>query len=125
MPSRGSSPTFTFIDLFAGIGGTRIAFERAGGECVFSCEWDRFACKTYQENFGHSPAGDITKLAPKDIPAHDLLVAGFPCQPFSIAGVSKHNALGIDHGFKHPTQGTLFFEIVKILKHRRPKAFVL
>jgi DNA (cytosine-5)-methyltransferase 1 len=125
MAPKGSRPAFTFIDLFAGIGGTRLAFERAGGECLFASEWDRFACKTYQENFGHPPQGDIRSIAPTDIPAHDILVAGFPCQPFSIAGVSKHNVLGNDHGFKHPTQGTLFFEIVRILKHHRPKAFVL
>ena len=116
---------FTFIDLFAGIGGTRIAFEEAGGKCLFSSEIDRFARETYEANFGDAPHGDITQIKDSDIPSHDVLVAGFPCQPFSLAGVSKHNALGREHGFKHPTQGTMFFEIERILKHRRPKAFLL
>ena len=111
---------FRFIDLFAGIGGMRLAFEEAGGKCVFSSEWDRFSQQTYRANFGDDPTGDIKEVDPSSIPDHDVLVAGFPCQPFSIAGVSKHNALGNMHGFDHPTQGTLFFEIVRILKaHRR------
>jgi len=114
-----------FIDLFAGIGGFRLGFERAGGECVFSSEWDRFCQKTYQANFGEVPQGDITKIPEASIPPHDILVAGFPCQPFSIAGVSKHTALGVAHGFQHPTQGTLFFDVVRILRHHRPAAFVL
>ncbi len=114
-----------FIDLFAGIGGFRLAFESLGCECVFVSEWDKFAQKTYQDNFGHIPAGDIQKISSKKIPDHDILTAGFPCQPFSIAGVSKHNSLGNEHGFNHPTQGTLFFEIVRILRDKSPQAFLL
>lgn len=121
-PEHGS---FTFIDLFAGIGGTRIAFEEAGGHCVFSSEIDKFARQTYLANHGDEPAGDITEIAASDIPDHDLLVAGFPCQPFSISGVSKKNALGRPHGFEDPTQGTMFFEICRILKEKRPRAFLL
>ncbi len=116
---------FTFIDLFAGIGGFRIAFERAGGQCVFSSEWDVQAQKTYQANFGDEPSGDITKIAASEIPDHDILTAGFPCQPFSIAGVSKHNALGNSHGFEHATQGTLFFDVARIIAEKRPSAFLL
>jgi len=116
---------FTFIDLFAGIGGMRIAFEEAGGQCVFSSEWDRFSQKTYYANFGVIPHGDITIIDEKEIPDHDVLVAGFPCQPFSIAGVSKKNSLGKNHGFLDQTQGTLFFDIVRIIKEKRPKAFLL
>ena len=93
------TPKFTFIDLFAGIGGMRIAFEENGGQCVFSCEWDKYCQKTYFENFGVVPVGDIRQVYEKDIPNHDILVAGFPCQPFSIAGVSKKNSLGRDTGF--------------------------
>ncbi len=120
-----SDKKFTFIDLFAGIGGIRLAFEAVGGECVFSSEWDEMAQKTYEENFHEIPSGDITKIDARDIPDHDILTGGFPCQPFSIAGVSKHNALGVSHGFDHPTQGTLFFDVVRILKEKRPKAFLL
>lgn len=117
---------FRFVDLFAGIGGFRIAFEALGGECVFSSEWNPYAARTYEANFGDLPHGDITLQSTKDsIPEHDLLCAGFPCQPFSIAGVSKHNALGRAHGFSHPTQGTLFFEVVEILRERRPAMFLL
>lgn len=117
---------FTFIDLFAGIGGTRLAFEHAvGGRCVFSSEWDIHACKTYQANFGETPAGDITRTDSYDIPQHDVLTAGFPCQPFSIAGVTKHTALGNEHGFRHATQGTLFFEVARIIDECRPRAFLL
>ena len=93
-----TKPRFKFIDLFAGIGGFRLAFERAGGTCVFSSEWDKFAQETYRANYDETPAGDITQIAVSDIPDHDILTAGFPCQPFSIAGVSKHNALGNRHG---------------------------
>jgi DNA (cytosine-5)-methyltransferase 1 len=121
-------PGFTFIDLFAGIGGMRIAFEAIGGECIFTSEWDLSSRKTYQANFScadHSVAGDITKIDAEDIPPHDVLVAGFPCQPFSLAGVSKKNALGRVHGFEDPTQGTLFFDIVRIIKHHQPSAFLL
>jgi len=116
---------FRFIDLFAGIGGLRLPFDRLGGTCVFSSEIDKFARQTYEANFGEEPSGDITVIDEKDIPKHDLLVGGFPCQPFSIAGVSKYNSLGWDHGFKHDTKGTLFFDIVRILKHHMPKAFLL
>jgi len=114
-----------FIDLFAGIGGTRLAFEKAGCKCVFSSELDKFAQITYEKHFGDKPSDDITKIPSKKIPAHNILVAGFPCQPFSISGVSKKNALGVSHGFDEPTQGTLFFEIKRILADRKPDAFLL
>lgn len=117
--------SFTFIDLFAGIGGFRIAFESLGGKCVFASEWDKLAAQTYEANFGHKPEGDITEIAADDIPDHDILTGGFPCQPFSIAGVTKHKALGNAHGFEHPTQGTLFFDVARILSVRRPRAFLL
>ncbi len=116
---------FTFIDLFAGIGGFRQAFQDAGGKCVFSSEWDKYAKKTYEANYGEAPYGDIRKIAKKEIPDHDVLCAGFPCQPFSLAGVSKKNSLGRKHGFEDETQGTLFFEIKEILRIKRPKAFML
>lgn len=116
---------FTFIDLFAGIGGMRLAFESCGGHCVFTSEWDKYCQKTYLDNFGVLPEGDITKINEEDIPDHDILVAGFPCQPFSIAGVSKKNSLGRVTGFLDKTQGTLFFDVVRILKRKRPKAFLL
>lgn len=116
---------FTFIDLFAGIGGMRIAFSRQEGACVFSSEWDSYAKKTYFDNFGELPQGDITKIEAADIPDHDILVAGFPCQPFSIAGVSKKNSLGRETGFKDKTQGTLFFDVCRIIEEKRPKAFLL
>ncbi len=117
--------SFKFIDLFAGIGGFRIALDSLGGECVFSSEWDKFAQQTYEANFGEKPFGDITTIEPSAIPAHDILTAGFPCQPFSIAGVSKANALGRKHGFEHATQGTLFFNVAKIIQERKPAAFIL
>lgn len=113
------------IDLFAGIGGFRLAFEDAGARCVFASEWDTYAQKTYEANYGHCPAGDITQIDEETIPDHDILTAGFPCQPFSIAGVSKHNALGNAHGFAHATQGTLFFDVARIIACKRPRAFVL
>ena len=116
---------FTFIDLFAGIGGMRIAYEKAGGHCVYSNEWNKYSQQTYFANFGEQPDGDITKVDAKDIPDHDILVAGFPCQPFSIAGVSKKQSLGRATGFEDKTQGTLFFDICRILKEKRPKAFML
>lgn len=119
------SPKFKFIDLFAGIGGFRLAFQNLGGHCVFSSEWNSFAKKTYEANFGEVPFGDITKINEKNIPDHDILIGGFPCQPFSIAGVSKKNALGRAHGFKDETQGTLFFDIIRILEAKRPKCFLL
>lgn len=120
-----ANPKFKFIDLFAGIGGFRIAFQNLGGKCVFSSEWNKYSQKTYEANFGEVPFGDITKIDETTIPDHDILIGGFPCQPFSIAGVSKKNALGREHGFKDKTQGTLFFDIVRILEHKRPKAFLL
>ena len=116
---------FTFIDLFAGIGGMRIAYERAGGHCVYSNEWNKYSRQTYFANFGEQPDGDITKVDENSIPDHDILVAGFPCQPFSIAGVSKKQSLGRATGFEDKTQGTLFFDICRILKAKRPKAFML
>lgn len=116
---------FTFIDLFAGIGGMRIAFESAGGKCVYTNEWNKFSQKTYFDNFGDMPDGDITKVDANTIPDHDILVAGFPCQPFSIAGVSKKNSLGRATGFEDKTQGTLFFDVCRIIKAKRPKAFML
>lgn len=118
---------FTFIDLFAGIGGIRIALEKCHGKCIFTSEIDRYCQKTYQSNFNdkHSIKGDITQIHEDEIPNHDLLLAGFPCQPFSIAGVSKKKSLGYPHGFKCNTQGTLFFDIARILARKRPKAFLL
>lgn len=116
---------FTFIDLFAGIGGMRIAFEQAGGKCVYSSEWNKYSQQTYFANFGEQPEGDITKVDADTIPDHDILVAGFPCQPFSIAGVSKKQSLGRATGFEDKTQGTLFFDVCRILKQKRPKAFLL
>ncbi len=116
---------FTFIDLFAGIGGIRIAFDRAGGRCVYSCEWNKYSQQTYFANFGEQPEGDITQVDASSIPDHDILAAGFPCQPFSIAGVSKKNSLGRATGFEDKTQGTLFFDVCRILKEKRPKAFML
>ena len=116
---------FKFIDLFAGIGGMRLAFESVGGQCVYSSEWNEFSQKTYKANFGEQPDGDITKVDAASIPDHDILVAGFPCQPFSIAGVSKKQSLGRATGFEDKTQGTLFFDVCRILKEKRPKAFML
>lgn len=122
-----STGSFRFIDLFAGIGGIRMAFESIGGQCVFTSEWDEYAQKTYAENFSnvHTLYGDITQIHEADIPDHDVLLGGFPCQPFSIAGVSKKNALGRAHGFSDETQGTLFFDVARIIAQKRPKAFLL
>ena len=114
-----------FIDLFCGIGGFRIAFKRAGGRCVFSSDYDKFSQQTYKANFGELPHGDIHAVAVADIPAHDILCGGFPCQPFSIAGVSKKLSLGRKHGFEDVKQGNLFFSIADILDFHRPAAFVL
>jgi len=114
-----------FIDLFCGIGGMRLAFEALDCECVFSSDWDKYAQITYQKNFGDFPVGDIRQVSASDVPDHDILVAGFPCQPFSISGVSKKNALNRPHGFRDKTQGTLFFEIERIIDKKRPQAFVL
>lgn len=118
---------FTFIDLFAGIGGIRIAFDKIGGHCVFTSEINDWSKKTYLANFGAGEqfVGDIVPFPAEDIPDHDVLLAGFPCQPFSIAGVTKKNALGQPHGFECATQGTLFFDVARILKAKRPKAFLL
>ena len=136
--STNNSVSFTFSDFFAGIGGIRIAFESVGGRCVFSSEYDKFAQLTYEAFFGErpdfadklvvDPPGDITKLTAKDpkIPGeHDILTGGFPCQPFSLAGVSKKQSLDRPHGFDDPTQGTLFFNLKQIIKAVRPKAFLL
>jgi DNA (cytosine-5)-methyltransferase 1 len=118
---------FNFIDLFAGIGGIRNGFENIGGHCVFTSEWNKFAQQTYLANFrdNHTPHGDITKIGTDDIPEHDVLLAGFPCQPFSIAGISKKNALGRSHGFACEAQGTLFFDVARVLEARQPAAFML
>lgn len=116
---------FRFVDLFAGIGGMRIAFEKAGGRCVYTSEWNKFSAQTYEANFGDRPDGDITRVDASDIPDHDVLVAGFPCQPFSIAGVSKKRSLNMPDGFRDETQGTLFFDVARIIKEKRPPAFLL
>lgn len=127
-------PSFTFIDLFAGIGGFRLALQSHGGKCVFSSEWDRYAQKTYAKNFGEVPYGDINQFANQNmsdeeiselIPDHDIICGGFPCQPFSLAGVSKKNSMGKKHGFEDETQGTLFFNIARIIAAKKPKAFFL
>jgi DNA (cytosine-5)-methyltransferase 1 len=127
--AANESAVFRFIDLFAGIGGIRLGFEAHGGQCVFTSEWSKFAQKTYLANFpetsNHTFIGDITKVDERDVPDHEILLAGFPCQPFSIAGVSKKNALGRPHGFECTTQGTLFFDVARILAEKKPKAFLL
>ena len=123
---HGMQGMFSFVDIFAGIGGMRFGFEAAGGECVFTCEWDRFSQETYRANFGQEEiAGDIREIAAADVPPHDLLLAGFPCQPFSLAGISKKTALNEPHGFACETQGTLFFDLVRLIEYHRPKAFLL
>ncbi len=131
-PVSKTTPGFTFIDLFAGIGGLRKPFEEIGGKCIFTSEWDRFSRETYCANFNDDPfehelAGDIRPYAedPSRVPEHDVLLAGFPCQPFSIAGVSKKNSLGRPHGFLCDTQGTLFHDLAKIIAYRKPSAFLL
>ncbi|CAB3721154.1 DNA-cytosine methyltransferase [Paraburkholderia sediminicola] len=128
----GSAPgdaQFRFIDLFAGIGGIRMGFEAHGGDCVFTSEWNDFSTKTYRENYpagsDHALIGDIVSFPAEDVPSHDVLLGGFPCQPFSIAGVSKKNALGRPHGFECTTQGTLFFDVARIIAAKRPAAFLL
>jgi len=127
--SRTPRGDFRFIDLFAGIGGIRHGFEKMGGRCVFTSEWNKYAQKTYLANFphedGHRLEGDITQVDAADVPDHDVLLAGFPCQPFSIAGVSKKNALGRPHGFEDTTQGTLFYDVARIIAEKQPKAFLL
>ncbi|SIS90117.1 DNA (cytosine-5-)-methyltransferase [Salimicrobium salexigens] len=115
---------YRYIDLFAGIGGIRLAFEPYG-ECVFSCEWDNKAKETYEANFWEKPAGDIREVEAAAVPDHEILLAGFPCQPFSLAGVSKKTSLGKKHGFLDETQGTLFFDIARIIKEKQPQAFLL
>src|SRR5688572_19266341 len=126
LPIPGTA-IFKYVDLFAGIGGLRIPFDEIDGRCVFTCEWDAYAQKTYASNYpmAHRFEGDITAVREKDVPDHDLLLAGFPCQPFSIAGVSKKNALGRAHGFADKTQGTLFFDVARIIAHKRPRVFLL
>ena len=120
-----SSSPLRFIDLFCGIGGFRLAFERAGCRCVFSSDWDKHSQITYAANFGEKPHGDIHTVAVADIPKFDILCAGFPCQPFSIAGVSKKLSLGRKHGFDDEKQGNLFFSIADILDYHQPPVFVL
>lgn len=125
---KSDDVAFTFIDLFAGIGGLRRGFDGIGGRCIYTSEWDRFSQQTYRANFpddDHEIAGDITKIEADEIPAHDVLLAGFPCQPFSLAGVSKLNSLNRKHGFQCNVQGTLFFDVARIIQHHRPKAFLL
>src|SRR5690606_13252087 len=126
-PAAATEDSFTVLDLFAGIGGLRLGFEQHGGKCVFTSEWNKWAQKTYATNFNddHVIRGDITEISEDEIPDHDVLLAGFPCQPFSIAGVSKKNALGKPHGFECTTQGTLFFDVARILAVKRPVAFLL
>ena len=124
----GKRPSFTFVDLFAGIGGLRRGFEAIGGRCIFTSEWDKYSQRTYRTNFpddSHEIAGDIRSAASEDVPRHNVLLAGFPCQPFSLAGVSKKNSLNRPHGFACETQGTLFYEVARILAHHRPEAFLL
>lgn len=127
--STSGPAQFDFIDLFAGIGGTRLGFESVGGRCVFTSEWNKYSQQTYLANFPSGPdhafVGDITQVKAAEVPDHDVLIGGFPCQPFSIAGVSKKNSLGRPHGFADETQGTLFFDIARILDEKRPKAFML
>lgn len=130
MPTTGTvtgDHRFRFVDLFAGIGGIRMGFEAHGGECVFTSEWNDFSKKTYIKNYGdhHQFVGDIVPFPAEDVPDHDVLLAGFPCQPFSIAGVSKKNSLGRPHGFECTTQGTLFFDVARMIATKRPKAFLL
>jgi DNA (cytosine-5)-methyltransferase 1 len=129
-PSPSSEQAgFRFVDLFAGIGGLRIGFQGIGGHCVFTSEWDKYSQETYRRNFrdNHPVHGDVREFSkhPHLIPEHDVLLAGFPCQPFSIAGVSKKNSLGRPHGFLCDTQGTLFFDTAQIIAHHRPAAFLL
>jgi DNA (cytosine-5)-methyltransferase 1 len=125
--NQQNNRAYRFIDLFAGIGGLRLGFEDAGARCVFASEIDKYALLTYRDNFDHSHpvAGDIRAVPSSDVPEHDILLAGFPCQPFSVAGISKRNALGRPHGFACTTEGTLFYEVARLLRDHRPAAFVL
>jgi len=122
---NGAHSELRFIDLFCGIGGFRLAFEKADCKCVFSSDWNEKAQETNEANFGERPHGDILTVAVADIPAHDILCAGFPCQPFSIAGVSKKLSLGKKHGFEDKEQGNLFFSLAEIIEVHQPAAFVL
>ena len=124
-PGTARRSQLRFIDLFCGIGGFRLAFEKAGAQCVFSSDWDKYSQQTYAANFGERPHGDLTQVPTSGVPAHDILCGGFPCQPFSLAGVSKKNSLGRAHGFADERQGNLFFEITRLLHHHRPAAFLL
>jgi DNA (cytosine-5)-methyltransferase 1 len=124
-PHQPSPTTFRFVDLFAGIGGIRLGLQRSGGECVFSVEIDRHARRTYEVNFGQVDAWDVRTLDPNSLPAFDVLAAGFPCQPFSIAGVSKKASLGRLHGFDDAASGNLFFEIIRIAESAKPKVLFL
>lgn len=145
-PAENQKYDFDFIDLFAGIGGIRRGFEEAGGRCVFTSEWNKYAVRTYKANYycdptSHTFNSDIRSITLSDqenvseelaerhidmmVPSHDVLLAGFPCQPFSLAGVSKKNSLGVKHGFECKTQGTLFFDVARIIAAKRPAAFVL
>ncbi|MCL1062612.1 DNA (cytosine-5-)-methyltransferase [Shewanella benthica] len=146
-PKHYDNPDFKFIDLFAGIGGIRKGFESIGGKCVFTSEWNKYAVRTYKANYysdpeEHSFNQDIREITltdksdtvseteatnniQKHIPDHDVLLAGFPCQPFSLAGVSKKNSLGRAHGFECEAQGTLFFDVCRIIKAKQPSTFVL
>ena len=124
--SDSHAQEFSFVDIFAGIGGMRMGFEHAGGACVFTCEWNKYSQQTYRANFGdHDIGGDIRQIPVNAIPPHDVLLAGFPCQPFSIAGVSKKNALNEPHGFACEAQGTLFFDLARLIAYHKPKAFLL
>jgi len=126
-PKNKGAVDFTFVDLFAGIGGIRLGFESVGGHCVFTSEWNKYAQQTYIKNFtdNHPLTGDITEVDPASIPDHDVLLAGFPCQPFSIAGVSKKNSLGRSHGFACEAQGTLFFDVANILRIKKSPVILL
>jgi DNA (cytosine-5)-methyltransferase 1 len=123
--TSATSIPFSFIDLFAGIGGLRLGLEAVGGKALFSSEWDDHCKRTYFEWFKETPKGDINKVGLTEIPDHDVLAAGFPCQPFSIAGVSKKNSLGRAHGFKDATQGNLFFKLANIIESKRPPVILL
>jgi DNA (cytosine-5)-methyltransferase 1 len=128
-PDLKGDHDFRFIDLFAGIGGIRTGFEKNNGKCVFTSEWNKYSVQTYEANFkdDHPIYGDITAMhdPQAEVPDHDVLLAGFPCQPFSIAGVSKKNSLGRSHGFACDAQGTLFFDVARIIDAKRPAAFLL
>ena len=125
LPRAYNKPSFTFADVCAGIGGMRLAFENLGGKCVFSSEWDKYCQKTYYENFGEIPQGDITKILIKKIPKHDILLAGFPCQPFSKGGYATRKKLGKKNGFDDTIQGNIFYRLTKIISKTKPKVVFL